>query len=100
MSLSPATTVPPDLPVGHVAALQLRPDGAEDGVLVVRIAEDGALVGLQLAFQFPDEVEVREVVLLVVEVLPGMLDGTVLVDDVVRELKGNLLVGGHARIEG
>ena len=64
-----------------------------------RVAEDGAGVNLQLSFQFTDEFEVREEPSAVVNVLTDMFNSPILVDDMMRKLKGNLLIGAASSIE-
>ena len=86
------------LPVAHFALFQLLSDGTENCILMCGITEDGTVVFLKLTFQFPDEIKVGEVMFLGVEILPAMGDGTVLFDNMVRELKCHLLVRVHALV--
>ena len=71
-------------------------NGAKDAVLVGGVTEDGAVVVLQLMIQFANKLEVGELRHVLVQILTSMFDIPILIDGVVRELKGHLLVGLHA----
>ena len=62
---------------------ELLPDIAENRILMGGIAENGPVVALQLLLERPDELEVGEMVFLSIQVLPGVTDRAVALDDVV-----------------
>ena len=88
------------LPGIVVAGFQLPVQGPQDGVLVRGIAEDGSVILFQLHLKLLHKLEVGVFVWICVQVLVGVADGSIGLNDVVGELEGHLLVGTEPYVQG
>ena len=86
--------------VFFIGSRKLIVDSVQYRVLVGSVAEYRAVVLFKLLLEFTNEGKIRTAVGVNVQKLPCVLNRPVRLDDVVRELEGDVLIGAQVRMIG